>query len=37
MKKLTIKQMWKFVEYLSECYEDFEEDYSEIVNNTLKY
>ena len=36
MKKLTLKQMCKLVDFLLHRYEDYEEDYSEIVNNTLK-
>ena len=37
MKKLTLKQMRKIVDFLSDCYEDYEDDYSlRAVNNTLK-
>lgn len=37
MKKLTSKQMWKLFDFLAECYEDYEDDYSlKAVNNTLK-
>lgn len=37
MKKLTLKQVCKIVDFLSDCYEDYEDDYSlKAVNNTLK-
>ena len=37
MKKLTLKQVCKIVDFLSDCYEDYEDDYSlKAINNTLK-
>lgn len=37
MKKLTPKQMFDLVDYLTYCYEDYEDDYSlKVVNTTLK-
>jgi hypothetical protein len=37
MKKLTPKQMFDLVDFLSDCYQDYEDDYSlRAVNNTLK-
>lgn len=37
MKKLTLKQVCKIVDFLWDCYEDYDDDYSlKAVNNTLK-
>ena len=37
MKKLTPKQMFDLVDFLSDCQEDYEDNYSEnAVNSTLK-
>lgn len=37
MKKLTLKQVCKIVDFLAECYEDYKDDYSlSAVNSTLK-
>lgn len=37
MKKLTLKQIYKLVEFLSDCDQDYEDEYSEkAVNTTLK-
>ena len=37
MKKLTLNQMCKIVDFLSECYLDYKDDYSvRAVNTTLK-
>lgn len=37
MKKLTLNQMYDLVEFLSDCYEYSEDEYSlSAVNNTLK-
>ena len=37
MKKLNLKQMCKLVDYLSDCYQDYEDDHTlNAVNNTLK-
>ena len=36
MKKLTLKQICKLVDFLSECHKDYEIDYSlNAVNKTL--
>lgn len=37
MKKLTLKQICKIIDFLSDCSQDYEDDYSiNAVNNTLK-
>ena len=37
MKKLTPKQMFDLVDYLSDCQQDYEDSYStKAVNSTLK-
>lgn len=37
MKKLTPKQMFDLVDFLSDCQQDYEDDYSlKAINNTLK-
>lgn len=37
MKKLTPKQMFDLVDYLSDCHQDYEDSYStNAVNATLK-
>ena len=37
MKKLTLKQVCKIVDFLSDCYEDYEDDYTlKAINKTLK-
>lgn len=36
MKKLTQKQMFTLADFLCDCYQDYEDDYSErAVNKTL--